>query len=84
MIILDYATSNINYSDINHLRLNSNALVGAKMAMHNISKAVISPKTPAAPRPPVKLLPTIMNPLASAKSAIHHIANHTKITKDRI
>jgi hypothetical protein len=72
------------YSDINHLRLKSNALVGANMAIHNISKAVINPNTPAAPRPLVKFLPTIMNPLASAKSAIHHIANHTKITKDRI
>lgn len=57
-------------------------LTGAKIAVTNIITAVISPKTPAAPLPAVKFLPTITNPLASAKSAIHHTPNHTITTND--
>ena len=44
--------------------------------------AVNRPNTPAAPRLAAKFLPTITNPLASAKSAIHHTPNHTMTTND--
>lgn len=54
------------------------------MAIPNINRAVTIPKNPAAPRPAWKFFWTIMNPLASAKSAILQMANQTVKTKDRI
>lgn len=65
----------------NHRLLNKTALIGVKIAVPSIKIAVIKLKIPAAPRLAVKFLPTIIKPLASAKSAMHHIANQTKVKK---
>lgn len=65
----------------NHRLLNKTALIGVSIAVPSIRIAVIKPKSPAAPLLAVKFLPTIIKPLASAKSAIHHIENQTKVKK---
>lgn len=58
--------------------------MGASMAIISIRIAVIMPNTPAAPRPAAKFFCTITNPLASAKSAMHQMANQTMTTKERM
>lgn len=69
----------INKND--HLRLNIHILTAESRAMASMGMAVARPKNPAAPRLAAKFLETITKPLASAKSAILHIANQTITTK---
>ncbi len=69
---------------IDHLRQNNTTFIGVNIAIASINIAVMIPKNPAAPRPLLKFFPTITKPLASAKSAIHQIANHKVIIADKI
>ena len=69
---------------IYHLRQNNTTFIGVNIAIVSINIAVMTPKNPAAPRPLSKFFPTMTKPLASAKSAIHQIANHKVTTPDKM
>lgn len=75
--ILNFKNRNTN----NHLRAKRIELMTAKADTMSIRRAAMRPKTPAAPLFAAKFLLTITNPLASAKSAIHQMANQTKVKK---
>lgn len=55
-------------------------LTGFKSPTASISKAVTIPKAPAAPLSAWKLLCTITNPLASAKSAMDQMRKNKQAT----